>query len=541
MAPITAERIESLLLPQNWKRVKKWNKACTDLIDDFRAVEADPRHNVLFPDMTRWTGDARPKWQNDRWPGSYTSSMKTVEFVNPTFAWFCISMWSGATDYNVSGLFHVLMRCGCDSAAALGAATSSGRVVLQFAAEAATMADDPGTDSGSESQDYEKKVPPHHKRALTLLMARPNLPLFANNPPLARPLSDAETGEYNGPFCCALCTMVHNELDDFSVRVLVRLTPDQRLAAVTAPHWAFALANRWSCPHTFEELWKVVRDRVMQPDCDAVEVDRLISGPVSGHGYQLTAFAMAAVWGEASAWKLVTNAHCPLATAMLRHANQHPERQYRSPLFTIRTTYQTDSETDVRGEWLVSRLCADVLNAYDESGRTPVMNAAGYVHPKTLKALLNRGTEVDLAAQETQRRFPVTTTPVDALARADTKFNPINAADMMSTDFPALWKRLSAETDAQIKLRPAISAAVMPALGQFGGGAQMPHELVRLCLAYAGLPEPVASPAPVPSVCAGAKRSATASAGAGGSGSDANTGDNADRSKRPPTKRLRLT
>ncbi len=474
-----AGRIEALLLPQNWKDSELWNKECDQLIADLRVSGSDPRCNVLVPDLTQWVGVMRPQWT------SYDVILpKGMEFINPLFAWLGIAMWPKATDANVSGLFDVLMRGGCGSAIALGAVTSTGRVVLQFAAAAAYAArwtSDPTT-----------------KRALHLLIAERNLPLLSSTSAATDP--DQVVDGNSGPFCCALCTTMYYKLDDAAVNLLSRLTPAQRLAAVSAPHWAFSRACKYSCSRTFVALWNVVHDRMVQPDCGAAELDSIIGGPMYHDGYFTSAFATAAVVGDARVWRLVTNVHCPLAAALLRHTNVHPRRQYISPLRVLSATDQTDNEGDLRGAWLVPRLCADVLNAYDDCGFTSVMRAAQYAYPKTLAALLDRGVEIDLCAQPIKCK-PTTLVIADMLARADTQFAAETAADLlpdvdeeklMTVQFLPIAVRLRTETKAQMALRPLIAAAMVPALQQFGG-AQFPRELASLCLAYADLPQPAVS------------------------------------------------
>ncbi len=509
MAPITAARVEALLQPQYWKNANSWNDECSQLIDDLHALECDPRHTVSsLPDLAQWTGAVRPDWTADGMADRVVLP-EGMEFINPIFAWLGISLWPQTTGDNVSGLFRVLMRCGCDSVKALGAVTSTGRVVLQFAAAASYAA-----------RKQPATVLAAKERALHLLMAQPNLPLFSATAVPTDP--DRAVDGDSGPFCCALCTAMHYQLDSTAVEVLLRLTPAQRLAAVSAPHWAFALAINYSCQRTFEALWCVVRDRVIQPDCDAAEVDRIVGGPVWDDDYRWSAFTGAAINAGAHGWWLVTNAHCPLAYALLRHANAHPERQYTSPLSVLPADEQTHSESDLRGAWLVPRLHADVLNAYDEYGCTAVMQAAEYALPKTLAALLDRGVEVDLTAERIECK---TVFDPDALVRANTTFAVRTAADLLPDDddmtaqFMPIAARLRAETKAQMALRPLIAAAVVPALQQFGG-TQMPRELLSLCLAYANLPEPLHS------VCTGAKRIA---------------GGSTDGEAKPSNKRLRLT
>ncbi len=528
----SATRIEALLLPQNWKDSKSWNDECNQLITDIRAAEADSKHDAaaLLPDMTRWTGDQRPQWAAGR-----VGLFKGMEFVNPIFAWLSIELWLDATYENVSGLFHVLMRCGCDSDKALGAVTSTGRVVLQFAAAEAYA---------GVTHHLAESTGPTKNLAVNLLLAQPNLPLFSATADATD--RDRVADDDNGPFCCALCTVMHNRLDDAAVEVLLRLTPAQRLAVTSGPHCAFARAGLYSCPRTFVALWSVVRDRVVQPDCDAAEVDRIFRGrPSHDDGYCPSAIATVAFRGDAHAWRLVTNARCPLAAALLRHANAHPQRECDSPLDVLWAEQQTRSERDIRGAWLVPRLCADVLNAYDEYGRTPIMCAAKYALPRTLTALLDRGVEVDLCAQAFERKTGTGYVSVNALARAATKFTAITAADLLPPDdyeelmtaqFIPIAARLRAETKAQMALRPLIAAAVVPVLQQFGG-PQMPRELVGLCLTYAGLPEPAVWPTPLLSACAGAKHATASAVSSAGDRADGN----ADGIAKPlPPKRLRL-
>ncbi len=526
-AAVTAARIEALLLPQKWKDDKAWNGACEELITELRVAEADLKHIAPVPDMTQWTSSERPKWTAAR-----LVLPTGMEFVSPLFAWLCIALWFDATDANVFGLFDVLMRCGCGTVSALGAVTSTGRVVLQFAAAAAFAA----------VHNAIATVVHVKTRALHLLMAQPNLPLFSAAG--ARYDPDRAVDGVSGPFCCALCTMMNYHFDAAALEVLLRLTPAQRLAAVDA-HSALVRAVFGRCQRTFAVLWNVVRDRVIQPDCNAAELNRIIGGPVWPDGYRRSAFNAATLCGNAYTWRLVTNAHCPLAAALLRHTNAHPQRQYPSPLLLLSETEQTHNERDVRGAWLVSHLCADALNAYDLYGRTPVMWAAHEALPQTLTALLDRGMEVDLTAQPIERKTRTGAVAADALARADTNFTSETAADLLPADDDEEWMtaqfipiaaRLRAETKAQMALRPLIAAAMVPALQQFGG-SQMARELVRLCLAYSGLPEPAVWPAPLASVYAGAKRSA---AGADGSISGS-AGDSAAGSAKPVPKRLRLT
>ncbi len=518
VSAVTAGRIEALLLPQNWKTVFSWNTECSMLIDDLRALECDPRHiDSSLPDLTQWTGSVRPDWTADGMADRVVLP-EGMEFVNPVFAWFCLSLCPHATDDNVAGLFHVLMRCGCDSAKTLGAVTSTGRVVLQFAAAACRAVHD-----HSEAMSHVAKC------ALRLLTAHPNLPLFGTAVPTDR---DRVVHGGSGPFCCALCTMMFYNLDAAALETLLRLTPAQRLAVLDTPHSAFARFAIPKCPRTFAVLWSMVRDRMTQPDCSAAELDSIIGGPIYSDGYRCGALVSVAVYGDADAWRLVTNVHCPLAAALLRHANAHPQWQYYSPLeLSYVMADKTDSERDLRCAWLVPRLCADVLNSYDRRGSTPVMRAAQYTLPRTLAALLDRGVEVDLCAQGMDFKGDDLIVP-DALARADTKFIAKTAADLLPADddeklmtaqFIPVAVRLRAETKAQMALRPLIAAAVMPALHQHDG-AKMPRELVVLCLAYAGLPVPLTgagctasairtAPAPVADQPA-------AAAGAAGAGAD---------------------
>ncbi len=495
MAPITAARIEALLQPQCWESDNSWNEECKRLIDDMRAFECEPRFSASsLPDLTRWTGAARPDWKRSSLP-SRAVLPADIEFVNPMFAWFSMSIWPKALDHNVSGLFYVLMRCGCGSAATLGATTSTGRVLLQFAAAATTPREDydDADDPGGEDDYVTRK----RTRALSLLMDQPNLPLFGTTVVDGKAGVDSIIDASTGPYCCALCTTMHNELDLVSIQVLSLLTPVQRLACLTAPHWAFARACEHRCTRTFGVLWKFVRDLMSQPDCNAAEFDRIISGPVSSDGYRRGVFATVALSDDEHAWQLITNAECPLAAALLRHTNAHTERQNANPLGradVIRGVFARE-EDDLHGAWLVPRLNADLLNAYDEKGYTPTMSAAFYVRPKTLAALMARSTELDLLAQQipvwVANDFRV---PADALARADTKFLDRTAISMLKGFILSspIAELLRAETDAQKLAIPHILCAVIPALER-SDGARFPRELVSLCAQYAGLSGPLAN------------------------------------------------
>ncbi len=550
MAPVTAERIQKLLTPQNWEVAVSWNSACAQLIDDIRADDSEPRRRVPLPNMTRWIGGPQPWWRE--WVSDYLPArgwlFRTMEFVNPLFAWFWISLWPKATDANVTGLFHVLMRCGCDSAAVLSAATSTGHIVFQFAAVAASFnscaddgvdEDEYGEDDDDEDEDEDAKVENPQKRAFNLLMKQPNLPLFSN---AAGTVRVDVVDDDRGPYCCALCTVMHNRMDSASAEVISLMTPAQRLVSLSAPHYAFARACAQRCPSVFKMLWGTVRDHVKHPDCLPSEVDQIIGGPCEMDGRRWSAFFGAVAWGDVSIWRLVMNGKCPLATLLQRHANEHPERQYQSPLSLMTSSDYLDDEVDLRAAQLVPLLCADLLNAYDKYGYTPVMNAVVRPCPKTLAALLDRGVEVDLTAQEIDRGTN-SHVAVDALARADTKFTGRTAAsfptrhEVFSVDFRHIVCRLRTETRAQLALRPLIAAVVVPALHQ-SGGAQMPRELIRLCLTYAGLPEPAATSAPFSRVCVGAKRD-VASVNGESSGASAAV---ASRGKIGPNlKRVRLT
>ncbi len=555
MAPITAARIEALLLqPRDPEKAGSWNRDCAELICDFRAFEGDIRQNPpKLPDLTRWTSNLRPK------------CMKCTEFINPLFAWFCISKWPKAADENVSGLFHVLMRCGCDSTAALGATTHDGRVILQFAAESAGFMydedeysdeDDDNDDDEDEDEDHAAAVAARsRKRALVLLMKEPNLPLFsAASAAAAPPDPDSVVDCLSGPYCCAFCTLVFNQLDTYAVDVLARMTPGQRLAILYAPHWGLACACRSSCMGTFVVLWKIARDRMIQPDFGgASEIDRVIGGPASDDKFRLDAFTAAAMFGDGHAWRLVTGAHCPLAAAMLRHANEHSGRQYVSPMTVLYKSELKEEEEDTRGAWLASRLSLDVLNAYGFFGRTPLMVAATCGFTKTLTALLDRGVDVDLTArwieeadeeekEEEDKGFKSTVFAADTVERPATYVKTVTAADLLpenseSANFQVIAARLRVETKARFELNSLIAGAVVPIL-RAAGDAQMPRELVRLCLAYAGLPEPVDLFAPHPSVCVGVKRdAATANAGCSG----ASVGGSTERKEGSHPKRTRLT
>ncbi len=498
MAPITAFRIEALLLqPHDMRKARLWNIKCAGLISDLRALERE-NNSPELPDLTRWTSKLRPKWKVRGIPPP-----NGMEFVSPLFAWFYISLWPVATDENVSGLFHVLMRCGCNSAAALGATTRSGHVVLQFAAASTAFVRGEKEESSDDDDDqdyfYEGDAP-WRKRAVVELTGQPNLPLFSAAAALPDP--DSVVDRLSGPYCCAFCTFVCNKLDSHAVDVLARINPTQRLAILSAPHYGFAHASKFSCMRTFMALWRAALERMKQPDFGgATEIDRIIGGPANAEGTRIGAFSCATMWGDALAWRLVTDRNCPLAVAMLRHANEHSDRQYLSPMTMIVGHDQTEEEADIRGEWLVSRLRQDVLNAYLFTDHTPLMAAAKYELPKTLTALLDRGVEVDLT----------TTSRPDASACDDKKIIPMTAVDMIHNDdiitakFRPAAARLRIETKARFAQHSLIVVAAVPVLQQVGG-AQMPRELVSICLAYAGLPQPVALPAPSRSIFVGAKR-----------------------------------
>ncbi len=490
MAPITASRIEALLLPQNWEDGKSWHGACEEVLSDLRAADADVHKGapLLLPNLAEWTGSERPQCN----PGE-NRILIGMEFINPLFAWVCIVPWFNATESNVDGLFHLLMRCGCDSAKVLDSLTSSGRSILQYAALFA---------SG-------RSVKP-----LSLLLTLPKLSLFNTFkvPPHTRPFS----GHDRGPFCCAMCTMLCNGLDDAAMEVLKRMTPEQRLVVIGAPHWGLVRAI-YKCNRTCKALWDVVRDRVVQPDCDDAEVDRLVGGPAHENGYYSHSVLTQIIsQGNISTWQLVTNEQCPLATALIRHANAHPQGPYANPL----QFYSWGD--DIRGAWLVPRLSVVVLNSYNRVGRTPLMHAVKNLLPKTLTALLDRGIEVDLCAQMAEPH-----TAQDAWPRTVTKFTTMIAVDFLppqcNSAFTQAAMRLRAETKVQLELRPLISAVAVPVLQQIGG-ARMPRELVQLCLEYANLPIPAAFPAPTSSVSAGAKRKDAAGGGGGAAGGGAGGG-----------------
>lgn len=433
-----------------------WREKFAALLEDItrqenKLVMEGKGNEFEFPDLSTWPSN-EPPFRKKLWSGKEDG----FEIVNPLFAWFAMCKSCKHPDSVIEKFFRLLMKCHCDTGAVLGAHTSNGKVLLQYAAE--------------------KQASPI---VLRLLLAEKHLPLYGDPIHSRRgPTADFQVPVFEG-YCCALCVLIRESHDDHALAIAKGMSHEEIMMTCAVPH-ANLHTSSYFAPNTFVFLWDYIKSRISEIN----RLKELFRFSIHFDGTKYFSFILSGVaqLSSQAAWERVTRHGCVMAEMALMKENRGTERAYVGPLeMVMRRAAISLSEKDLRCAWLVARESADCLNKIDRTGRGPLLRAMQEGLFLTVETFFSRIKEIDILAVTQVYEFKsFAVLPSDALLQKELRISehsflsPFVRMKPHQSTFQHFVKVYRESI-------PAIQATVVTILKEIN----IPKPLVELCLQYA--------------------------------------------------------